>query len=95
MAVSTDGKKVAAGFENGLVVVWDVATGTSVWTRNDPGLSAMSVAFSPDGKWLVAGYGDYSENKVGRVEGLGCGIGEGDQGVPGSERRSEQARLPS
>jgi WD40 repeat protein len=69
VAASPDGKRVAAGFGNGLVMVWDVATGQSVWTRNDPGLNAMGVAFSPDGKSLAVGYGWYNNgDQVGRVK---------------------------
>ena len=49
VAVSPDGKKVAAGCSAGLVLVWDAATGQSAWTQSEPGLDAMSVSFSPDG----------------------------------------------
>ena len=74
VAVSPDGKKVAAGCGNGsparagLVLVWNVETGQSTWTRSEPGLNAMSVAFSPDGKSLAVGYGAYSGAEVGRVK---------------------------
>src|SRR5262249_41090014 len=40
VAVSPDGKKVAAGCAGGLVLVWDVATGQSAWTESEPGLDA-------------------------------------------------------
>ncbi len=68
VAVSPDGKKVAAGCWDGLVTVWDSETGEVAWNRSDPGLDAMSVAFSPDGKSLAMGYGEYSSDKVGRVK---------------------------
>ncbi len=83
VAVSPDGKKVAAGFSNGLVVVWDVATGKSIWTRNDPGLNAMGVAFSPDGKSLAAGYGGYSGNQVGRAKVWDVATGKEIKAFPG------------
>ena len=68
VAVSPDGKMVAAGCSAGLVLVWNVETGQSAWTRSEPGLNAMSVAFSPDGKSLAVGYGAYSGDQAGRVK---------------------------
>ena len=68
VAVSPDGKKVAAGCSAGLVLVWDVATGQSAWTQSEPGLDAMSVSFSPDGQSLAVGYGAYNGEQVGRVK---------------------------
>ena len=57
VAVGKDGKRIAAGCSQGLVLVWDVESGRSVWTNTEPGLDAMSVAFSPDGQSLAVGYG--------------------------------------
>lgn len=68
LAYSPDGQRVAAGCSSGLVLVWDVATGQSAWTRKERELEAMSVAFSPDGKSLAAGYGGYSGAQFGRVK---------------------------
>jgi WD40 repeat protein/serine/threonine protein kinase len=68
VAVSPDGKKVAAGCSAGLVLVWDVATGQRAWSRSETGLDSMGVAFSPDGKSLAVGYGAYSDNLIGRVK---------------------------
>jgi WD40 repeat protein/serine/threonine protein kinase len=68
VAVSPDGKRVAAGCSAGLVLVWDVATGQSAWSRSEAGLDSMGVAFSPDGKRLAVGYGVYSGDEVGRVK---------------------------
>ncbi len=95
VAVSPDGKKVAAGCAAGLVLVWDVATGQSAWTQSEPGLDAMSVSFSPDGQSLAVGYGAYN-GELGRArQDLGRGIGKGDQVVHWSPRRCEQGRVPS
>jgi WD40 repeat protein len=68
VAVSPDGKKVAAGCSDGLVLVWDVEAGQGAWTRSDAGLSAMSVTFSPDSKSLAVGYGSYSDEQIGRAK---------------------------
>ena len=95
VAVSPDGKKVAAGCMGGLVLVWDVATGQSAWTRSEPGLDAMSVSFSPDGQSLATGYGAYHGEQVGRVKVWDVAIGKGDQVVHWSARRCEQGRVPS
>ena len=64
-------------------MVWDAATGASVWTRNEPGLNAMSVAFNPAGKSLAAGYGFYSGTQVGRVKIWDVASGKEIKAFPG------------
>jgi WD40 repeat protein len=76
VAVSPDGKRVAAGFSAGLVMVWDASTGRVAWTRGEPGWNAMSVTFSPDGGSLAVGYGVYSGDRVGRVKVWGVASGK-------------------
>jgi len=68
VAVEGDGKRIAAGCLRGLVMVWDVQSGRRAWTSTEPGLDAMSVAFSPDGKSLAVGYGFYSRSQAGKVK---------------------------
>ncbi len=75
VAVSPVGCLVAAGSGGyngfrleGRVAVWEVDTGQMMWTRSEPGYSAMSVAFSSDGKSLAVGYGAYTGDLVGRVK---------------------------
>jgi WD40 repeat protein/Tfp pilus assembly protein PilF len=56
IAVSSDGRWVAtATWAGTLVKVWDTTSGSLA--ADLPGLDA-AVAFSPDGRWLVAGHGD-------------------------------------
>jgi WD40 repeat protein len=46
-------------------MVLDLNTGAILWTRLEPALpQAMSVVFSPDGKSLAAGFGQYSQPGV-------------------------------
>ncbi|HKI20655.1 MAG TPA: hypothetical protein VKA15_22385, partial [Isosphaeraceae bacterium] len=68
VAVGKDGKRIAAGCRHGLVLVWDEESGRSVWTSTEPGLNAMSVAFSPDGQSLAVGYGFNSQSQIGKVK---------------------------
>jgi RNA polymerase sigma factor (sigma-70 family) len=44
--------------EKGSTRIWDVATGTERQRFSVEGCSVLSVAFSPDGKWLAAGVSD-------------------------------------
>jgi WD40 repeat protein len=55
LAFSPDGRLLAAGLDEGLLVVWDVATGTE--QRRLPGHEGRvtSLAFAPDGARLVSG----------------------------------------
>jgi WD40 repeat protein len=59
VAFSPDGKTLAASSGDGMVKIWEVATGKvrAIFKGppSSPGLSYGSVAFSPDGKTLAAG----------------------------------------
>ena len=57
LAWSPDGKYIASGDENGIVLVWDVTAGDTIYTYNSQS-EVASVAWSPDGKRIVCGLYD-------------------------------------
>jgi WD40 repeat protein len=78
LAVGPNGSRIAAcggargSFEGGSeVAVWDAATGERLWIQaeSDGGASkpGLSVAFTPDGRWLVVGCGTWVNEKDGYV----------------------------
>src|SRR5882672_8979894 len=54
LAITADGWKLAGGDANGLVTLWDMATGNLTLQLKERG-PILSLAFSPDGKWLAVG----------------------------------------
>ena len=62
-ALSTDGKRLATTSWRS-VILWDTATGSAIRRFDPPGpATQMSLAFSPDGRWLAVG-GGYSGDLV-------------------------------
>jgi hypothetical protein len=55
LAFSPDGALVAGGAQEGLVTVWDLATGRSRGQLHRPGAQVASLAFSPNGKTVAVG----------------------------------------
>jgi WD40 repeat protein len=65
IAINPNGTQVLAGSEDGLVKVWDIATGNVAFTTNNPQLTAIgsakftspvsTVAYSPDGQSFLSG----------------------------------------
>jgi WD40 repeat protein len=53
VAISPDGKLLAAGLQIKQFVIWDLATGKPLSIVSDPLAQEDSVAFSPDGRWLA------------------------------------------
>jgi serine/threonine-protein kinase len=62
-AISKDEKTVAAGFEDGSIIVWDVATGKpAVLTGHK--FPVRALAFLPHGKMLLSGAGELPKPKA-------------------------------
>jgi WD40 repeat protein len=55
LAVSRDGRHLATGEANGLVNLWDLATGESRGRNGGPRAAVRSLEFSPGGKTLAVG----------------------------------------
>ncbi len=55
LAVSPDGQLLAAGDQDGHLMVWKLASGELVFKNDDHIFSVWSVAFSPDGSLLASG----------------------------------------
>jgi RNA polymerase sigma factor (sigma-70 family) len=65
-AYSRDGRLVAAGFNNGIVVIWDAATGEQLREIGDPKLDPFGLVFSGDGGTLFVF--SYREKPIRRYE---------------------------
>jgi len=91
VAISSDGRFVAAGSFDSVVRIWDMASGELVERLEGHKELVSSVAFSPDGRGLVSGSWDKSLKywdltELGRiVPRLGMGV------VQGFQQRSQWA----
>jgi len=90
VAISPDGRWVAAGSLDTVVRIWDVSTGQLVERLRGHRDSVYSVAFTPDGKGLVSGSLDKTL-KYWDVSGLNgsSGSGSANGSVKGKKEGSQ------
>jgi WD40 repeat protein/tRNA A-37 threonylcarbamoyl transferase component Bud32 len=55
LAISPNGRCLAAGGNNTIVYLWDLQTRTLLWERTDHDLAIDALAFAPDSKSFVSG----------------------------------------
>ncbi|WP_328927050.1 serine/threonine protein kinase [Streptomyces sp. NBC_00190] len=60
VAFSPDGKRLAGGYGDNTIRLWDIASRTTLTTLTGHTNSVVSVAFSPDGKTLASGSSDHT-----------------------------------
>jgi WD40 repeat protein/serine/threonine protein kinase len=59
LGYSLDGRWLASGDDDGIIIVWEALTGEPIATLRDAeGFGLSAVVFSPQGQWLAAGGGD-------------------------------------
>jgi WD40 repeat protein len=58
LAFSPDGRFLASGFQNGAIMVWDIASGAMVSAMAGHSSHANHLTFSPDGRTLLSGGSD-------------------------------------
>jgi WD40 repeat protein len=72
--LSADGSAIAAGLRYGTVKVWDTATWQERFQIAAHKGDAWSVTYSPDGKTLITGGGDW--NQPGQIKVCDAATGE-------------------
>ncbi|MEO8607109.1 MAG: TIR domain-containing protein [Chloroflexota bacterium] len=58
VAISPDGKQAFAGYEDGKVITWDIATGEEIQRYATSEQDMWTIAISPDGTIVAAGFDD-------------------------------------
>ena len=69
IAISPDGKQLVSGEKDGLIRIWDIATGKELFALGGHTAAVNSVAFSPDGSYLASASDDFSVRVWGTNDG--------------------------
>ena len=64
----SDGRFLATGYHDKTAIIWDVETGESIHRLEGFDSVVESVGFSPDGRYLATGLGNYNTLKLWDVE---------------------------
>jgi WD40 repeat protein len=83
---SPDGRGIAVGYARQLAI-WDIDTGRERFNKTGPGtLPIENVAFAPDGRTVVAGYGSFNQGGVGLAQVVDAATGaQVGETIPGHE----------
>lgn len=83
VALSPDGTRIAGSSVDGTVRMWDVATGSELWRRENGAANVtVALSFRPDGSALVGARTDWT------LDVLDAGTGERILRLPGHEAKS-------
>lgn len=73
IAISADGRHIAAGIRYGTIKVWETSAWKELHSFQGHPAEAWSVAFAPDGKRLATGGGDWNRGGLVKLWELGSG----------------------
>ena len=68
VAFSPDGKTIAVGCDDKLLIVWNIETGEIIHKVNAHGQPVYDVSYSPDGQTIATCSGDWTESKPGQIK---------------------------
>jgi WD40 repeat protein/predicted Ser/Thr protein kinase len=90
VALSPDGRRLAAGTNGGAVTVWDLTTGREAFTLRGPTLPVLGAAFSPDGGCLACACGTPGDDRAAVLGVEGDGAAGPKRGGPGQAPPRDQ-----
>jgi WD40 repeat protein len=90
VALSSDGRRIAAGWDHGVVAVWDSVTGKLLWQADGHELGVRSLVFARDDQTLVS-----SGDRDGRVTrwNVATGLKQGGLALDGDKEVAWRRRV--